>query len=295
MSERKPCVRCGRSIDAVARICPFCNWMQDEAVPPAPPRAAEAAPTYVPPADLEWRKPVFGAIGAVLLLILSFVIGVNAHGRNPSPPAKDAAAAAAAPAPSKAASRQSTNLTLVPDNEPMPAVGMPITSAPAETPQQGIASEYNRTDATAASSSEYAQMAVRAAAENAAKKKTPTIVDPRMISGSAYGDEPPVRHTAVLRQRMSGEPGATQVVRTPPFPEYQPMPDIRLSRSATARIEVTVGADGRVHEVNVLEPLPGQTARLIAAVQMWRFRPATENGVPVPSSFSTAISFHANE
>jgi hypothetical protein len=283
MSDRKPCVNCGRTIDAFARLCPYCNWVQDEPVPPRPAVAAAAAPEYVPPRDQKWRKPVLMAGGGVLLVIACFVIGAHVHGNGPPPvPAKEVPSA-----PAPVSRRQSANVTLVPDNEPVAAFGLPITSAPAPTPQPGVANEYNRTDATAASSAEYAQMAARAAAE----KKQPTITNPLMISGSAYGQPAPQE---VPRPRTITEP-RREALRTPPVPEYQPLPDIRVRRNVTAQIQLSIGTDGRVHEVNVLQPIPGETARLIGAIQTWRFRPATQNGVPVPSSFSTAISFHADE
>jgi TonB family protein len=83
--------------------------------------------------------------------------------------------------------------------------------------------------------------------------------------------------------------------RTNPIPEYQPIPQIHVSRNTTARFELTVGADGRVKEVNVRDGVPGETAKLIAAVQSWRFRPATQNGQPVQAPFTVDISFHGDE
>ena len=63
----------------------------------------------------------------------------------------------------------------------------------------------------------------------------------------------------------------------------------------TARLSLTVGADGRVKDIAIANSIPGQTPKLIAAVQSWRFRPATQNGVPVEAPFSVDISFHGNE
>ena len=63
----------------------------------------------------------------------------------------------------------------------------------------------------------------------------------------------------------------------------------------TARLRLTIGADGRVKGIAIGDAIPGQTPKLIAAVQNWRFRPATENGVPVEAPFAVDISFHGNE
>jgi TonB family protein len=91
----------------------------------------------------------------------------------------------------------------------------------------------------------------------------------------------------------SGEPQASSIlVRTRPQPEYQPIPRIRVDRNTTARLDITVGPDGRVQDVNILNAIPGETAKLIAAVQAWRFKPATENGRPVQAHFSVDISFN---
>jgi TonB family protein len=84
-------------------------------------------------------------------------------------------------------------------------------------------------------------------------------------------------------------------IRTRPVPLDQPIPDVHVDDNVTARLDLVIGADGRVKEVNVRNAIPGQTAKLIAAVQSWRFRPATENGVPVAAPFSVDISFRGNE
>lgn len=84
---------------------------------------------------------------------------------------------------------------------------------------------------------------------------------------------------------------ARVIVSTRPVPQYQPIPDLVVSERVTARLELIVGADGRVKEVNLKNSIPGQTPKLIAAVQSWKFKPATENGVPVAAPFTVEISF----
>ena len=56
------------------------------------------------------------------------------------------------------------------------------------------------------------------------------------------------------------------------------------------RLTLTVGTDGRVRDVDIVQPLAGEMGRLIGAVQSWRFRPATDNGVPVTSRFTVDIN-----
>lgn len=283
MSDRKPCVRCGRKIDGYARICPFCNWDQTAPVPATAPQAV--ASDYKPPSDeTQLRKYALGAGGAILMVIALFFIGAHVHGRNP-PPVTATEQTPAQNGPSTLVQR--TNVTLVPDNGPAPASpGQPVTSAPVSDTAEGLANQTERTDATAASSVEYSQMAKRAAAE-ASRKKVSSIVDPMTIQGNAYGNPMPRSMTS----SSSGNAVRRAALRTPPIPEYQGLPDIGVRGFASARLLLTIGPDGRVHDINVIQPLPGATPQLLAAVQSWRFKPATENGTPVPSTFMTALQF----
>jgi TonB family protein len=295
MSDRKTCVKCGRTIDKFSRICPFCNWDQNEPVVAKSAPAEGPLPAYQPPAETPWRKPIFGAVGGFLGIIAAFVIGVHVHGNKPptTTPGHDGSASAPAPAQS----RPHANVTLVPDAGPAPSVEQPITSAPATESAQGLDNELQRTDATAASSNEYAQMAQRAQAE---KKRMAALVDPRSITGAAYvaigqsnerSSEP-----ASLPPPMVKPPSVTPAVeRTSPVPEYQPLPRIRVRARTVARVEILVGPDGRVHDVNVQQGLGRDTAALINAVQSWRFKPATENGHPVAAPFTVELSFNADE
>ena len=284
MSDRKPCVRCGRTIDGYARICPYCNWDQSAPVPATAPQQT-AASDYTPPSDeTKLRKYAFGAAGGLVLVVVLFFIGMHVHGRS-APPVTNTAQA---PVPSGPATlQQRSNVALVPDNGPAPpSPDQPVTSAPVSDTAQGLANQTDRTDATAASSVEYSQMAQRAAAE-ASRKKVSGIIDPLTIQGNAYGNPLPRPMTS----SSSSNAVRRAAVRTPPVPEYQGLPDIGVRGFATARLLLTIGPDGRVHEVNVIQPLPGATPQLLAAVQSWRFKPATENGSPVSSTFLTSLSF----
>jgi hypothetical protein len=285
MSDRKPCVRCGRAIDGYARLCPYCNWDQSA---PVPAEAAQqtVATDYKPPEETKMRKYVLGGVGGFVMVIVLFFVGAHVHGKGPPPVTATEQAAAPAGA---ATSQQRTNVTLIPDNGPAPAQpGQPVTSAPVSDTAQGLANQTDRTDATAASSVEYSQMAQRVAAE-AARKKTSGLVDPLTIQGNAYGNPLP-------RPMTSSTTSSTNVARraasrTPPVPEYQGLPDIGVRGYANARLLLTISADGRVSGVNVIQPLPGATPQLLAAVQAWRFKPATQNGTPVPSTFMTSLQF----
>src|SRR5436190_19132014 len=78
MAKQKTCVKCGRSIDEVARVCPYCNWWRSE---PVPAQAAAPPPSdYVPPADTRARNKLFGMVGFAVLLLVVFIIGAYVHG-----------------------------------------------------------------------------------------------------------------------------------------------------------------------------------------------------------------------
>lgn len=310
MAEQKRCIRCNRPIDAYARICPYCNWDQSDLAAPKVEETPEQ--TYVPPTERPWRRYAFMAGGGVLLLIAAFALGSKIQGRKPPVRGMEQQEAAEKSAPTSTAPTRPApraDVTLVPVNgSDTVAVDQPITSAPAPTQTQGVPAEYQRSDATAVSSVEYAQLAARAQAEKKAKQQE--AVDPRSLTGPAYaqGDEvkrpqsqisssaepPAAAQTQTQTQTPQTEPArepARIVVSTRPVPEYQPIPDIQVNETTVVRLQLTVGADGRVKEVNVIQGVPGQTSKIIGAVQTWRFKPATENGTPVSAPFSVDLSF----
>ena len=163
----------------------------------------------------------------------------------------------------------------------------PVTSAPAPSASMGSA-EINgeRTDATALPSGAYSVAVERARAERE-KRPNAGIVDPRTIAGGV--ESGPARHAAPSSSQRS-ENAAAQTTRTQPIPLYQPVPAMQVYRPENARLILTVGSEGRVQSINVAQSIPGEMPRLIAAVQNWRFRPATEKGQPVTSRFAVDIT-----
>ena len=109
MSNRKPCIRCQRSIDEHARICPFCNWDQSEPVPP--PDETPAPPLYVPPSQGPWHGRLLAVAAFVALIIIAFVVGMFIHGFEPS---EVKAAQMKNNAPASTTPPHRSNVTLVP-------------------------------------------------------------------------------------------------------------------------------------------------------------------------------------
>jgi TonB family protein len=286
MTEQQPCIRCARKIDAVAKICPYCNWDQSAAPPAQEPPKPQAVTDYRPPDEHDLRKKAIFAGAGALTLAAAFVVGmvINSDGSPKVAPKT---------VEEQLAEEQQARLTSSMKRADTPLVAMegpadfeqPITSAPVGT-DPGIApNDYQRTDATAVSATDYAEMAKRAKAE---KQRTAATLDPRSLTGPAYVPPRPrpAQHadnnSSVQVQRGSGR-------RTRPVPEYQPLPSI--SATGTAKLSLMIGADGRVKEIDIERSLPRDTARLISSVRSWRFKPATVNGDPVSAPYSVEISF----
>ncbi len=294
MTDRKRCIRCERAIDASAGTCPFCNWNQTQPLPPPDAQPRVSAVQYKPPEEMNVRKLIGIAGAAVLSLVLAFLVGmvINRDG-----------APKRAPESLEEQAQEHNVENLKPKRADTPLIpageggieNEPITSAPAPVAQGQVPDEYQRTDATAVSADEYAQMARRAQAEK--KKNMAVLVDPRSINGVAYAQSqpasPPRREISNWGQtpsQLNARP-VRRVARTRPVPQYQPVPHV--AGSGSARFTMMIGPDGRVKDVNVERMLRGgNTALLVGAIQTWRFKPATENGEPVAAPYSVEISFN---
>lgn len=297
MDEKKPCVRCNRAIDAWAKICPFCNQDQDA---PVPTRHIPPAPVtdYKPPSEFDLKRKAIMLGAGALLLIVSFAVGVviNRDDTPKNAPQTVEQQLAEEAAQAKVPPVRRADTSLVPTNEPG-GIEQPITSAPATGAGGTVPDEYQRSDATAVSATEYAEMARRAKAE---KEKMAVLVDPRSITGPAYaGAQRPATQAPVARRASTQAPAARTTppvqrratTRTRPVPEYQPLPSIPAG-SGRARLSLMIGADGHVKRVDIQQPLQRRNADLVNAVQSWRFKPATENGEPVAARYSVEISFN---
>ncbi len=284
MSDRNPCVNCHRSIDSLAKACPFCGWDQHETPPPRVEPMVSAEPDASAPVPrFPFDRRLLGVMGIAALLILVFIIGALVHSREPNEPK---APTSTINAPRAETVPQHTQIDLVPAGSGATTAQQPITSAPVTPSAGSMANPYARDDATALPQSDYSQLARRA--QTADQRNGFQLTDPRSITSRPDGGAPRTTHTPIVPVEPRG-------ARTEPVAVYQPIPSISVNGDATARLFLTVGADGRVKDIDIARAIPGDTARLIAAVQEWRFRPATENGVPVASHFSVDITFRENE
>ena len=291
MAERKPCIRCERPIDANARSCVYCNWDQGVTSVPVQAAAAPAASAYVPPRDTRMRNRILGAVAFVALVIIAFVVGSLVHGSDPTQAKASQTPAQPATPAAQAQGGPRADVTLVPvDGGGSMQSESPITSAPAQAPSAGnVEVNGDRTDATALPSGEYSAAAQRAQAERNVRTNN-GMIDPRTIPGGVERAVPVNRNPRPAQQQREQTPRVAAAPHTQPIPLYQPVPPLRVDRPTSARLFLTVGTDGRVHDIDIAQSIPGEMPRLIASVQNWRFKPATQNGQPVTSTFSVDIN-----
>ncbi len=300
MSERKPCTRCARAIDEWSKICPFCNWDQTKPAPAVPERVPDAVANYAPPSEFDLKKKaLYGGIG-ILVLIAAFGVGmvINQDGAPDKAPLTVEEQQQAEAAEKKAGPVRRADTPLVPTNE-VGGIEQPVTSAPVAAQPGAAPNDYQRDDATAVSSTEYAEIAKRARAE---KEKMAALVDPRSLTGPAYAQQAaaPRRAPSQMAQRtplpVSGDvqsaaraPQPRRVASTRPVPQYQPLP--RIQATGSARLTLQVGPDGRVDGVNIERGIGRDTTQLVTMARSWRFKPATVNGEPVSAPYTVDISF----
>lgn len=301
MAEQKPCVKCGRSIDSLARNCVYCNW--DQELPP--PSAAEtaAAPVYIPPKEHRGRNRILAVLAFVALIVGAFFVGSMLHGFEPKDVKADAAqqTATSATGTGKPMQAHRSDVTLVPvegGGGAQPTdYHVAMTSVPIAATATNATSTAEPADATALPSQQYAAAAARAQAA----KQSSRPVDPRSVRGDLAQRSAPPAGTGGVRPKNAQRAPSMAVAQaatsphTEPVAIYQPVPRIRVDRDSTARLYLTIGDDGNVRDIEVVQSVPGEMPKLIAAVQNWRFRPAMQDGQPVTASFTVNITFHANQ
>jgi hypothetical protein len=216
------------------------------------------------------RYSIIGGITFGFLLVVAFAIGSLFHGSEPAKAEQQSVGAPVSP------SSPHASVTLIPITEgaaPTTTAETPITSI---TPS-GTTTTGGPTDATALPSDQYAAAAARVRSQQASGN----VVDPRSITGSPY----------VAPSPRPARPRPVAVVESQPVPIFQPVPHVRVIREATAQLALLVGTDGRVHDIDIQRDVPGVMGPLMGAVQQWRFRPAMQNGEPVSSRFTVAVTF----
>jgi TonB family protein len=98
-------------------------------------------------------------------------------------------------------------------------------------------------------------------------------------------------NTAVARDGQKGDEATPAVVMSSPQPESTP-PGGQYRYQGTVILQVDVDDRGNVSHAEVRKPLGyGLDEKAVAAVQTWKFRPATLNGRPIPSRVVVEVTF----
>ena len=156
----------------------------------------------------------------------------------------------------------------------------------------------NGNDQTAMSAQQYAQ--VMTAPPAMTPQPAFTGVDPRTITSMPAVPQAPKpvapKPKPAQRDEERSAPIRVSSHRTSPRPIEQPLPGLdEVSGRGTVSLNLTVGENGRVREIEILKGAPGLTSDVVDAVRHWRFEPATEDGQRVEGQFKVDISFNGND
>ncbi|MFN2238832.1 MAG: energy transducer TonB [Thermoanaerobaculia bacterium] len=309
--KKKPCVRCERLIDPVARLCPYCNWDQELPPPRPSPITDISFEERDNVGDRERKRTirrVLVAAGVVVALVATFAVGsmVTRIGKKAEHKEISETVPSNQDDVPTSNARQITDLRLVPSSDLTTTVNRSITSAPLQTSTAVEDAASDRSDTTALPSQQYVFMEERAAAESERQKQAAAVgVDPRTIRPPPppprpVRQQPPPTATTAPRPAeprpaapAEPPPQREQVTRTRPEPISQPLPDLKTG--GTARFRLRIGPDGSVSDVEVIRTIPGATAQLVQSIQRWKFKPATENGRPVEGIHLVDLTFKGND
>lgn len=120
-----------------------------------------------------------------------------------------------------------------------------------------------------------------------AKKRTNLLEETRPSNTAEAGST----HGTDLDGPASGDEVIPALVQTFPDPKI-PRSDIPSGVQGDVVVEISIDARGNVVEERLLRGLGyGIDEKVIAAVREWHFRPATRNGVPIPSKHDVLYHF----
>lgn len=294
MTEKANCDHCGRTINAEVRQCPYCNVHRKPSEVLGERREDTIVSTVsapIPqrdkrPRNREWVRGLVISVGALVLLVGVFYIGMFARSLGVEPPEAEEETAVEGPQIASTSPRADLNLISDPSAA---AIGRSYTSRSPIDVDLTQPDEFQRRDATALPESVYRNVAVQEEAREARKFEA---VDPREVTDSVRPRRrtPEPRDTAPEEAaRTSDATSSDTSVRTNPRPLSQPMPQIRTREKGVIRLRLTISPAGTVTDVQVLEGLAGVTESVARHARDWTFSPATENGRPVAGSYQVAI------
>ncbi len=244
--------------------------------PPAPPAVpvAAAPPPAPPPAPDVAPPPVLATPPPIPLLAApdpgpSVADGILPPLPPPEPAAPAPQLAEAPPEPAREVS-------------PAPRAALPVPPQPPAEPQPEAAAEPTPPVQTAA------------AAPRPPRPARPPAAPGQMRLDAGIGALPDPSFGA---QAMGAvvPPGTDAGQRNAP-PDY-PAESRRRGEEGVVRLALRVGTDGRVEgaEVATSSGFPRLDQAAVEAARRWRFRPATQGGIPVVATLPTAVHFRLTD
>lgn len=323
MDPKKKCPRCQRLIDAASRVCPFCNQEQvietldggqREVRQPSPAATSPIAMSKQP----ERNRQILMAVGGSVLLVGMFFIGWIVYALGQPDSRKPAEEETRLPAP---AERVAPDITLVADGSAVPDIERAYTSRLSGGLNEDLPEEFQRRDATALPIAVYQRVVEEERRRE--QERRAELVDPREVTEAArprarpspeaeslpadtpLGEIPgtagpvteqPASPQPGVEQRATAETPTTQAapVQTKPRPLSQPLPRIVSRVPGTIHVSLTIGPDGEVSGVQVIQGMSGITEKVVSAVNRWKFQPATVDGRPVQSTYRVEIVVKPN-
>jgi TonB family protein len=127
------------------------------------------------------------------------------------------------------------------------------------------------------------------------RKKTKVLPQKRTnlleLQNKAKAAEAGSKHGSEFDGTVFGDEVVPALVQTFPDPKV-PRGDIPSGVQGDVVVEITIDVQGNVVEEKLLRGLGyGIDEKVIAAVRGWHFRPATRNGVPIPSKHDVLYHF----
>jgi len=117
------------------------------------------------------------------------------------------------------------------------------------------------------------------------RETTSVASNPAPPAGSAYGSS------------SEGASEGHEIRAALPAVTFEPLvsaEDLRGGVEGNVVIEITIDAGGNIVNEAVVQSLgPAIDAKVLAALENWRFRPATRDGVPIPSKQDVVYHFKA--
>lgn len=165
------------------------------------------------------------------------------------------------------------------------AATAPVT-APVNTPTELAGRSEGSAPPTEVTPTPMAPTPTAATAVDAAAVDVATVVEVTEVEAPPSDPSPrpePAQFTPVPRLYTAADPDVTApVVIDQRLPRWMPPNEMLRRRTFSGRVQIIVGADGRVMDAEIIQPsFSFYDEEVLRATRQWRYQPATKRGYPV--------------